>query len=77
VDVSVNAVGVAILGFWHSEQFYDWRKGLCQTGVALRSKGKANRNEQIRKAEENYAMPIMNVTMDKVEWSRISKEQTQ
>jgi len=45
--------------------------------VALRSKVKSNRNEQIRKAEENYAKPVMNVTVDKVDSSRISKEQTQ
>ena len=76
MDVSVNAVGLAILGFWLSEQFYDWRKGLCQSGMALRSKGKANRNEKIWKAEENYATPFMNVTVDKVESSRISKGQT-
>jgi hypothetical protein len=50
---------------------------LCQSGGALRSKGKANRNEQIRKAEENYATPLMDVTMDIMEPNRISKEQTQ
>jgi len=47
---------------------------LCQSGGALRgalrSKGKGNREEKIRKAEENYATPLMNVTVDKMEANR-------
>jgi hypothetical protein len=50
---------------------------LRQSGAALRSKGKAKRNEQIRKAKENYATLLMNVIVDKMEPNRISKEQTQ
>ena len=36
-----------------------------------------SRNEQIRKAEENYTKPLMNVNVDKMKPKGISKEQTQ